>query len=112
MLKERQHGRQQMTIDDFAAEHVDLIASIRNWDCEASLSLCARLLLCPQIHAGVSYRGRENSYTPPSHNGTGVDVDSGRGPARAWGLVRLRVRARDVTQKGKVVIDCSGIVRS
>jgi hypothetical protein len=51
MLVETQHGRQQMTVDDFAANHVDLIASIRNWDLEASLSLCAGLMLCPKMHA-------------------------------------------------------------
>src|ERR1700722_7368502 len=41
----------QMTFDDFAAEHVDLVSTIKKWDLEASMSLCAGLLLCPKMHA-------------------------------------------------------------
>ena len=41
----------QMTFDDFAAEHADLVSTIQKWDLEASMSLCAGLLLCPKMHA-------------------------------------------------------------
>ena len=40
-----------MTVDDFAKEHPDLVATIRRWDLAEGLSLCAALLLCPGMHA-------------------------------------------------------------
>ena len=40
-----------MTVDDFAAERADLVATISKWNLEASLSLCGGLLLCPRMHA-------------------------------------------------------------
>jgi hypothetical protein len=40
-----------MTVDDFASEHVDLVGTVKKWDLEASLSLCAGLLMCPGMHA-------------------------------------------------------------
>ncbi|PYV72052.1 MAG: hypothetical protein DMG97_14420 [Acidobacteria bacterium] len=40
-----------MTVDDFAAKHRDLVATIHAWDLDSSVSLCAGLLLCPVMHA-------------------------------------------------------------
>jgi len=40
-----------MTVDDFAAEHAELVGTVEKWDLEASLSLCAGLLMCPRMHA-------------------------------------------------------------
>jgi len=42
---------ERMTVDDFAAECADLVPTIGKWNLEASLSLCAGLLLCPRMHA-------------------------------------------------------------
>jgi hypothetical protein len=40
-----------MTVNDFAVDQPDLVTTIRGWDLESSVSLCAGLLLCPMMHA-------------------------------------------------------------
>jgi hypothetical protein len=40
-----------MTVDDFVTEHLDLVATIRDWDLVESVTLCAAFLLCPKMHA-------------------------------------------------------------
>jgi hypothetical protein len=40
-----------MTVDDFATQQPEIVATIRGWDLESGISLCAGLLLCPAMHA-------------------------------------------------------------
>jgi len=75
---------------------VDSDAGFRCWVWQ----FCRSFLPPRQTRFGDSYRGRENSYTPPSHHGTGFWIWFGRGPPAHGARASARAFAR--ASEGKI----------